>query len=127
MTVGLDVLRKGLCQRAYYWEYQGVGDYGKPKLGDVIEIKCRWHPLSEKKQVNPNDDKKESRYEVHVDRQLVEGSFLQLKRTPDTQPDLNQAVQIKTVDTFVKNWNGYENVDKPSSGAVNYKVALDNG
>jgi len=40
---------------------------------------------------------------------------------------MNQAVQIKTVDTFVKNWNGYENVDKPSSGAVNYKVALDNG
>jgi len=92
----------------------------------VIEIKCRWHPLSEKKQVNPNDDKKESQNTVHVDRQLVEGSFLQLKRTADTLPDITQAVQIKAVDTFVKNWNGYDDVEKQSKGAVNYKVALDN-
>jgi hypothetical protein len=122
-TLGLDVIRYGLTNTCFYWEYLGIEEYGKPKLNDPIEIKCRWK-WEEGKTVTPEADEKSKGTEIHVDRYMPIGSYVQFKLTDDTIPDIDKAFQVKGMSAPTGQWNNTVNLKDPIAGTVNFKATI---
>jgi hypothetical protein len=122
-SLGLDVLRYGLTDICYYWEYQGIGDYGKPKLKNPIEIKCRWD-WSESKGVTTEGDEKAKSTEIHVDRYLPIGSYVQVKRHDWIMADLSYAFQVKGMSANDYQWSDVLRLDQIQPGTVNFKATI---
>ena len=122
-TLGLDVIRYGLVNTCFYWEYLGIEEYGKPKLAEPIEIKCRW-TWSEGKQVEPEQDNKTKSNEVHVDRYLTIGSYVQVKLDDTTLPELDKAFQVKGMSAPTGQWNKHIALKDAKPGTVNFKASI---
>lgn len=75
-----------MLQYAVYWPpHEGTDNFGRPKLTDPVEIRCRWDDIVEEF-VAADGERAISRSSVMVDRVLEIGGWLRLGRM-DSLPD----------------------------------------
>lgn len=91
-----------LREKAVYWPYEGVDDFGQDKFGFPVEINCRWSQKSEL-YLNATGEEVVSNAVVMVDRKLVLGSLLWHGKLEDLQHwdkprDNPEAGEVKRMD-----------------------------
>jgi hypothetical protein len=68
---------RAMGQKAIYWEYNELDDFGKPYYCNPVEIDCRWEDVVEEI-ILPNSDRELSRATVTVDRDMNIKDILKL-------------------------------------------------
>jgi hypothetical protein len=67
---------------AVYWPVAGRDDMGMPKVGDPVEVNCRWEDGSEQT-VTVDKVERMAKATVYVDRDMVTGGYLWHGRKAD--------------------------------------------
>lgn len=78
----MSVISKMRKQKAIYWAYTGIDQFGQKQYDVPVEISCRWEDVAEEF-LDANGVKQISSSIVYVDRDIILGSILKLGEIND--------------------------------------------
>lgn len=94
MGSGPSLLQSMLRQRAVLWPRSGTDPYGKPTLGNPVQVSVRWDDVT-KTFLADDGETQQPLTKVYVDRDVVKGSKMMLADltsgfdvNPDNHPGL---------------------------------------